>query len=248
MDKGQLKNKSGKVSHETSAASAEGAVENKYVSWKEAMCRLGVWNSGWIFGPSARLFRSIWDSLINEFSSHGYTELILNGESNQFSDFLKWMLYAEEKGLDSNKLPIQYICQQSKYSASVQAVFKEENAEEWIEKTSADMERFLFQLNVPYRINREPQTADGGFRSQWRLDLWLPEEQEYLELCSIGCEKQDLFKFHTVDTFENIWIGKIEELSGRNLFLAVAENGYDKMGRIKIPAILVPYMMAEWIP
>jgi len=246
--KEQLQVKTGKVSRETSAPSVDESGESKKISWKEASCRLGVWRSGCISGPSARLFRSIWGSLINEFSAHGYTELILTTESSQFSAFLKWILCAEENCLDYNKLPIQYICQESGYRASIQAVLKEDNAEKWLEKTSADLERFLFQLNVPYRTNREPQTTDDKSQSQWRLDLWLPEEQEYLELCRIGCSRQDLFEFHAQGSLENIWIGRVEGLTGRNLFTAVAENGYDQKGGIKIPAILIPYMMAEWIP
>lgn len=60
--------------------------------------------------------------------------------------------------------------------------------------------------------------------------------------------KQDLLEFDKTDKLKNIWIGKVEEMSGYTLFNAVAENNYDKKGRIKVPSVLVPYMMAEWIP
>ncbi len=237
-----------KVSRETSTPSVERPEDGADVPWRKAGCNLGIWRSGWISGPSAKLFRSVWDSLMNEFSTHGYTELVINGEPNQFSAFLKWILYAEEKGAGS-KLPIQYISQERKYYATIQAVFQENKADEWLERTSADLERFLFQMNVPYRmIRQEPKALGGKSHSQWRMDLWMPEKQEYLELCNIGCMKQNLLEFDKLDKLKDIWIGKVEELSGYTLFTAVAENNYDKKGRIKIPSVLVPYMMTEWIP
>jgi hypothetical protein len=248
VKKEPFKDKKDKVSCETSTPSVEKFEDGLNIPWKMAGCNLGIWRSGWISGPSAKLFRAVWDSLMNEFSTHGYTELVINGETNQFSAFLKWILYAEEQGTCS-KLPIQYISQEKKYFATIQAVFQEDKADEWLEKTSADLERFLFQMNVPYRmIRQDPKPLGEKFRSQWRMDLWMPEKQEYLELCIIRCMKQDLLEFDKTDKLKNIWIGKVEEMSGYTLFNAVAENNYDKKGRIKVPSVLVPYMMAEWIP
>lgn len=243
MRKEPFEGKTEKVPRETYTPSVE--ID---VPWNKAGCSLGIWRSGWISGPSAKLFRSIWDSLMNEFSTHGYTELVVNGEANQFSAFLKWILCVEEQEF-SSKLPIQYISQETKYHAAIQAVFQENKADEWLEKTSADLERFLFQMNVPYRMIRlEPKELGEKFRSQWRMDLWMPEKQEYLELCQIGCAKQDWMEFGKSDKLKNIWIGKVEELSGYTLFMAVAENNYNKKGKIKVPSVLVPYMMTEWIP
>lgn len=246
------------VSHETSksaeiktAHSAQGWSKPsgvQSISWKDAGQRLGIWNSGWLSGSGAKLFRAVWARLMDEFSTRRYTEMMMNGESKAYPAFLKLLLNKEEIP-DRSLLPVQYICQQEDHKASIHAVFPEKGAADWIETVSADLERFLFQMNVPYRIVKLEQTgAEAGIRYQWRLDMWFPVEEMYTELCRIGCSPQNEWNDERAGYYGPLWVGRVEGLSGNRLFLAVAENGYDQRGRIRIPSVLVPYMAAEWIP
>lgn len=240
--------KSENVSCETSGllqdkTSDIGQIQEEYKkrSWAEARCSLGIWKSGYLLGDSAKLFRSIWDYLFNEFTLHGYTEIILNSETEPFPAVLRL-------GFSSDALPIKYICQKPGYFAEIQAVFQEKEAAEWIGNISGDLERFLFQLNVPFRSARlDPQKQNALGNGQWRLDMWMPEKQEYLEFCRIGCSKQNDFEFQERDNVRGLWTGKVENISGKNLFAAVSENGYDPKKGIQVPSVLIPYMMMEWI-
>ena len=245
------------VSHETSKqkdpkpaqipVGEKPSVANQ-ISWQDAAQRLGIWKSGWLSGPGAKLFRAVWTRLMDEFSARGYTEMMMNGESNTYPAYLKLLLNREELP-DRSMLPVQYICQKEGYKASIHAALLEKGAADWVETVSADLERFLFQMNVPYRIIKLEQSGgEAGIRYQWRLDLWLPVEGTYTELCRIGCGPQSEWNDDSAEFYGTLWAGRAEEIAGSQLFLAVAENGYDQRGGIRIPAVLVPYMAAEWIP
>ncbi len=246
MEEEQVERKT--VSRETPRFSSEMDKTGK-LSWRETQCKAGIWGSGWLSGESARLFRTVWSYMINLFVDHGYTEMMIYGENEHFPAILKLTLHGKKEEFSLDELPVKYICHQSGYKAMVQAVFQEEQASDWLEAISNDLEQFLFQMNVPYRSTRLDSQENQEGKGVWRIDVWLPERQEYLELCRIGCSQQDNSGFLKLENNKNLWAGKIEDISGRNLFLAVIENGYNRQeGGIRIPSVLIPYMMEEWIP
>lgn len=205
---------------EESSAAESVSRETEGTSWNDVRKKLGI-GDGCLSGPGAKLFRGIWNRFLDECSFHGYTEIIAVGDGP-----------VQREGISG-----ACICHSEGYRAFLWEDFPGEEAEDWMQKVSQDLERFLFQINVPFRTVRE----EGNHRGpRWRLDIWLPVEQEYRELCRIACAGQEEKR--------NLWQGTVAGIEGEKLFLAVTENGFDQKGGIKIPSVLMPYVMAEKFP
>ncbi|MBX7056229.1 MAG: serine--tRNA ligase [Pyrinomonadaceae bacterium] len=125
-----------------------------------------------------------------------------------------------------------------------------ENSAEEHEKLTADAERILQLLGLPYRTVIL-STGDMGFGAQktYDLEVWLPSQKTYREISS--CSNCGDFQSRRMNLrFRRSGGAKpefVHTLNGSGLavgrtWLAVVENYQQEDGSIKIPDVLQPYM------
>ncbi len=131
----------------------------------------------------------------------------------------------------------------------VQAVRAEESFQA-LEELTGHAEAILQRLELPYRVVTLC-TGDLGFSSRktYDLEVWLPGQQAYREISS--CSNFGDFQARRLQArWRNPDTGKpelVHTLNGSGLavgrtLVAVLENYQQSDGRVKVPAVLRPYM------
>ncbi len=131
----------------------------------------------------------------------------------------------------------------------VQVVRPHESAEA-LEALTADAERVLQLLELPYRVVALC-TGDLGFSSArtYDLEVWLPGQDTYREISS--CSNFEDFQARRMGArWRNPATGKpelVHTLNGSGLavgrtLVALMENHQDAAGAIRVPAALRPYL------
>lgn len=127
---------------------------------------------------------------------------------------------------------------------------KPENSYDELEKLTANAEKILQILEIPYRVV-ELCTGDLGFSSAktYDIEVWMPSYNRYVEISS--CSNFEDYQARRANIrFRNSKTKKTEfvhTLNGSGLavgrtFAALIENYQNKDGSIKIPKALRPYM------
>ncbi len=125
-----------------------------------------------------------------------------------------------------------------------------ENSEEEHEKLTANAERILQLLGLPYRT-MVLSTGDMGFgaKKTYDIEVWLPSQQTYREISS--CSNCGDFQARRMNTrFRRAGGAKpeyVNTLNGSGLavgrtWIAILENYQQKDGSVVIPEILHQYM------
>lgn len=125
-----------------------------------------------------------------------------------------------------------------------------ENSDEEHEKLTANAERILQLLNLPYRTV-VLSTGDMGFgaRKTYDIEVWLPSQQTYREISS--CTNCGDFQARRMNTrFRRSGGARpefVHTLNGSGLavgrtWIAILENYQQADGSVLIPEILHPYM------
>jgi seryl-tRNA synthetase len=125
-----------------------------------------------------------------------------------------------------------------------------ENSDEEHEKLTADAEKILQLLGLPYRTI-VLSTGDMGFgaRKTYDIEVWLPSQKTYREISS--CSNCGDFQARRMNLrFRRAGGAKpefVHTLNGSGLavgrtWIAILENYQQADGSIKIPEILQPYM------
>ena len=125
-----------------------------------------------------------------------------------------------------------------------------ENSVDEHERLTADAERILQILGLPYRTVIL-STGDMGFGAQktYDIEVWLPSQQTYREISS--CSNCGDFQARRMNTrFRRPGGGKpefVHTLNGSGLavgrtWIAILENYQQEDGSIDIPEVLHPYM------
>ena len=125
-----------------------------------------------------------------------------------------------------------------------------EQSYEQLEKLTADAEKILDRLELPYRTMLLC-TGDMGFASAltYDIEVWLPSQKMYREISS--CSNTESFqarragiKFRAGGTGKSDFVHTLNGSGlavGRTL-IAILENYQEKDGSVRIPAALRPYM------
>jgi seryl-tRNA synthetase len=125
-----------------------------------------------------------------------------------------------------------------------------EQSYEQLEKLTADAEKILDRLELPYRT-MQLCTGDIGFASAltYDIEVWLPSQKMYREISS--CSNTESFqarragiKFRAGGTGKSDFVHTLNGSGlavGRTL-IAILENYQEKDGSVRIPAALRPYM------
>ncbi len=129
-----------------------------------------------------------------------------------------------------------------------------EQSYEELEKLTADAERILQKLGLPYRTV-VLCTGDMGFSSAktYDIEVWLPGQNAYKEISS--CSNFEAFQARRANIRFKAGKGKSEfvhPLNGSGLaagrtWVAIVENYQQKDGSVVIPEVLRPYVGAEVI-
>ncbi len=125
-----------------------------------------------------------------------------------------------------------------------------ENSEAEHEKLTADAERILQLLDLPYRTVTL-STGDMGFgaKKTYDIEVWLPSQKTYREISS--CSNCGDFQARRMNTrFRRSGGAKpefVHTLNGSGLavgrtWIAILENYQKEDGSILIPEVLYPYM------
>ena len=125
-----------------------------------------------------------------------------------------------------------------------------EESESEHEKLTADAEKILQLLGLPYRTV-VLSTGDMGFgaRKTYDIEVWLPSQQTYREISS--CSNCGDFQARRMNLrFRRTGGGKpeyVHTLNGSGLavgrtWIAILENYQNKDGSVTVPPILQPYM------
>lgn len=125
-----------------------------------------------------------------------------------------------------------------------------ENSDEEHEKLTANAEKILQMLELPYRTV-VLSTGDTGFgaRKTYDIEVWLPSQQTYREISS--CSNCGDFQARRMNLrFRRAGGAKpefVHTLNGSGLavgrtWIAIVENYQQADGSIKIPEVLRPYM------
>jgi seryl-tRNA synthetase len=125
-----------------------------------------------------------------------------------------------------------------------------ENSEDEHEKLTADAERILQLLGLPYRTVIL-STGDMGFsaRKTYDIEVWLPSQKTYREISS--CSNCGDFQARRMNLrFRRSGGAKpefVHTLNGSGLavgrtWIAILENYQQEDGSIALPEILLPYM------
>jgi seryl-tRNA synthetase len=119
-----------------------------------------------------------------------------------------------------------------------------------LEKITADAEKVLERLELPYRTMLLC-TGDMGFASArtYDIEVWLPSQKMYREISS--CSNTEAFqarragiKFRAGGTGKSDFVHTLNGSGlavGRTL-IAILENYQEKDGSVRIPTALKPYM------
>ena len=125
-----------------------------------------------------------------------------------------------------------------------------EQSYEQLEQLTADAEKVLDRLELPYRTMLLC-TGDMGFASArtYDIEVWLPSQKMYREISS--CSNTESFqarragiKFRAGGTGKSDFVHTLNGSGlavGRTL-IAILENYQEKDGSVRIPAALRPYM------
>jgi seryl-tRNA synthetase len=124
-----------------------------------------------------------------------------------------------------------------------------ENSEEEHEKLTADAERILQLLGLPYRTV-VLSTGDMGFGAQktYDIEVWIPSQNTFREISS--CSNCGDFQARRMNLrFKRAGGGKpefVHTLNGSGLavgrtWIAILENYQQEDGSITIPEVLLPY-------
>lgn len=133
---------------------------------------------------------------------------------------------------------------------------KPEDSYEELEKMTANAERVLQLLGLPYRTVTL-STGDMGFSSSktYDIEVWLPSQNTYREISS--CSNCDAFQARRAQIrFKRDGKSKTEfvhTLNGSGLavgrtWLAILENYQQADGSVRVPEALVPYLGVDVIP
>jgi seryl-tRNA synthetase len=179
--------------------------------------------------------------------------------------------YHAEETLDASDLPIKFAayspCFRSEagsYGRDTRGLIRQhqfekvelvklalpENSEAEHEALTADAERILQLLGLPYRTV-VLSTGDMGFgaKKTYDIEVWLPSQQTYREISS--CSNCGDFQARRMNMrFKRSGAGKpeyVHTMNGSGLavgrtWIAVVENFQQEDGSIQIPEILQPYM------
>lgn len=129
-------------------------------------------------------------------------------------------------------------------------ICRPEDSEDEHEELTANAERILQMLDLPYRTV-VLSTGDMGFgaRKTYDIEVWLPSQKTYREISS--CSNCGDFQARRMNTrFRRAGGGKpefVHTLNGSGLavgrtWIAVLENYQQADGSILVPEILQPYM------
>ncbi|GAA0353133.1 serine--tRNA ligase [Bacillus horti] len=127
---------------------------------------------------------------------------------------------------------------------------KPEDSYEELEKLTAHAERILQLLELPYRV-LNMCTADLGFTAakKYDIEVWLPSYSTYREISS--CSNFEDFQARRANIrFRRDKKGKpefVHTLNGSGLAIgrtvaAILENYQAQDGRVRVPAVLQPYL------
>ncbi|MFA4966618.1 MAG: serine--tRNA ligase [Candidatus Margulisiibacteriota bacterium] len=172
--------------------------------------------------------------------------------------------------LNSSDLPISYCCyspcfrrEAGSYGKDVKGIIRQhqfnkvelvkfcapEKSHEEHEKLTADAEKILQKLNLPYRVV-SLCTGDLGFSSAktYDLEVWFPSEGKYREISS--CSNFGDFQARRADIRFKKAGGKpefVHTLNGSGLavgraFAAILENYQTEDGHIDIPEVLTAFL------
>jgi seryl-tRNA synthetase len=180
-----------------------------------------------------------------------------------------------DETLDSDKLPINFCaftaCFRSEagsYGRDVRGIIRQhqfqkvelvkftraDQSEEEHEKLTADAERILQKLELPYRTV-VLCTGDMGFSSAktYDIEVWLPGQNGYKEISS--CSNFEAFQARRAGIRHKSGKSKSEfvhTINGSGLavgrtWVAIIENYQQSDGNIRVPNALQPYLNAEVI-
>ncbi len=130
-----------------------------------------------------------------------------------------------------------------------------EDSYDELEKLTADAERLLQLLKLPYRVVTL-STGDLGFSSAktYDLEVYMPSYGRYVEISS--CSNFEDFQARRMQIRfkrdKNAKAELVHTLNGSGLAVgrtvaAILENYQQADGRVKVPEVLVPYMGCEHI-
>lgn len=129
-------------------------------------------------------------------------------------------------------------------------IVRPEDSEAALEELTADAERILQRLKLPFRV-MALCAGDVGFSASktYDLEVWLPGQQRYREISSCSnCgdfqARRLLARYRDTDTGKPVLVHTLNGsgvAAGRAL-IAVMENYQRADGRIEVPAVLQPYM------
>ena len=179
--------------------------------------------------------------------------------------------YHSEEILDASDLPIKFVaytpCFRSEagsYGRDTRGLIRQhqfekvelvklslpENSDDEHEKLTANAERILQLLGLPYRT-MVLSTGDMGFgaKKTYDIEVWLPSQKTYREISS--CSNCGDFQARRMNTrFRRAGGAKpefVHTLNGSGLavgrtWIAILENYQQADGSIQVPEILHPYM------
>ncbi len=173
--------------------------------------------------------------------------------------------------LEAEQLPLKYTCHSACFRSEAGSYGKDtrgmirqhqfekvelvqivhpEKSYEALEELTRHAEMVLQKLELPYRVICLC-TGDMGFAAAktYDLEVWLPGQAKYREISS--CSNTEAFqarrmkaRFRDVKTGKTEWVHTLNGSAlavGRTL-VAILENYQDEQGRIRVPAVLQPYM------
>ncbi len=179
-----------------------------------------------------------------------------------------------EETLDGEKLPLKlcaytpcFRSEAGSYGRDVRGIIRQhqfqkvelvkftrpDQSSEELEKLTADAERILQKLGLPYRTV-VLCTGDMGFASAktYDIEVWLPGQNGYKEISS--CSNFEAFqarragiRFRSGKKTEHAHTLNGSGLAVGRTWVAIIENYQQKDGTVLIPEVLRPYLSAETI-
>jgi len=178
--------------------------------------------------------------------------------------------------IETDKLPLKYVCyspcfrsEAGSYGKDTRGMIRQHQFEkvelvqvvhpdhsyEALEELTRHAETILQKLELPYRV-MALCTGDLGFAAAktYDLEVWLPGQNAYREISS--CSNTESFQARRMKArYRDAKTGKpelVHTLNGSALavgrtLVAVLENYQDEQGRIRIPAVLKPYLNADYL-
>ena len=180
-----------------------------------------------------------------------------------------------DETLDADKLPIQlcaytpcFLSEAGSYGRDVRGIIRQhqfqkvelvkftrpEQSYEELDKLTADAERILQKLGLPYRTV-VLCTGDMGPSSAktYDIEVWLPGQSNYKEISS--CSNYEAYQARRASIRQKSAKGKSDfahTLNGSGLavgrtWVAIIENYQQKDGSVVVPEVLRPFLNAEVI-